>query len=258
MKEDKLLWSPSDDPFVDAIMDKLRLLALTNALKYESRYVLRDPYKSFVNSIIARVKNESKSVIKAGTILYRGRINPVASCKVLDLEGLNAIDLTGYTKEVPPFSAKEMEPPPDDLATPGRINPEGIPYLYCSDDLDTAGSELRPWKGALITIAEIKINKDIEIVDLTVDSQDDIWQIFHEDFSRLFSVQWPHDLKLNYIPSQYFSEQFKANNFRGIKYKSGFNDGGNNFAIFHREDYEIISTYIVETAYVGFIFNIKL
>ena len=93
---------------------------------------------------------------------------------VLDFEGLNAIDLTGYTKEVPPFSAKEMEPPPDDLATPGRINPEGIPYLYCSDDLDTAGSELRPWKGALITIAELKINKDIEIVDLTVDSQDDI------------------------------------------------------------------------------------
>jgi RES domain-containing protein len=233
------LFNLPDDQFVSS----LKLKALTNILKHESRFALREPYRSFVDLIIAKIHREFNSIVPAGTVLYRGR--------------LNALDFHNSEKEVAPFPAGEMGPPPHHLATPGRVNPEGIHYLYCAGELDTAGSELRPWKGARITIAEIKIVKDVPIVDLTMDSQDADWQFFYDDFARTFSLQWPPDLKLNYLPTQFFSEHLKAVGLRGISYKSEFNTGGKNFALFYADNYEIINTYNVETIDVSFCFYRK-
>lgn len=212
-----------------------------NILKHESRFILPEPYKSFVDSVVQKTWEELTSIIPANTILFRGRINP--------------IDFQDRKKEEIPFIPEEMGPPPSRLAKPGRINPEGIAYLYCAGDKDTAGSELRPWKGAHLTIAEVKINNNIAIADLTIECKDEIWDLFFEELSRSFSTQWPPELKLNYLIPQYFSEHFKAAGLRGIKYKSEFNMGGDNYALFYSEDYNIIKTYSLETISVDFIFH---
>lgn len=216
------------------------LRELINILKHESRFVLKEPYKSLVDSIIKMVIEQYTSVLYSDSMLYRARINK--------------IDFSKKKHDETPFPSNEMGHPPEYLAVPGRINPEGIPYLYCSGELDTAAAELRPWKGSFLTIGEVNIKRDINIVDLTLECKDNEWSLFYYDFSEIFSFQWPHELQLNYLITQYFSEQFKANGFRGIKYTSAFNLGGNNYALFHKDDYEINKTYSVETIEIDYCF----
>ena len=128
--------------------------------------------------------------------------------------------------------------------------------LLSEGQVDTAGSELRPWKGAFLTIAEILIDCDLPIVDLSIDCNDNCsaLMVFFDDFTDMFSTQWPPESNLNYLVTQFFSEHFKSEGFRGIKYKSDFNFGGNNYALFFKEDYTINNTYVVETSELNYIF----
>ena len=87
-----------------------------------------------------------------------------------------------------------------------------------------------------------------------MECNDDNWKLFFYDFADMFSMQWPPELKLNYLVTQYFSEHFKSAGFRGIKYKSEFNVGGNNYLLFCKDDYDIIKTYIVETSDISYFF----
>lgn len=221
--------------FID---NSFRLRELADIIKHESRFVIQEPYKSFVDSIIQLIREQFTSVLPNNSILYRARINE--------------INFSNRDKEKIPFPPEEMGPPPHYVASSGRINPEGIPYLYCAEELDTAGSELKPWKGAYLTIGEVELNRNIEIVDLTLECKEDKWQLFFYDFADLFSIQWPPELKLNYLVTQYFSEHFKSMGFRGIKYKSEL--GGNNYSLFFKEDYNIFKTYVVEASEISYFF----
>lgn|SRR3989338_2928396 len=217
-----------------------QLRKMIDIIKYESRFVMQEPYKTFVDSVVRLVCEQFSSTIPAGTKLYRARINKV--------------NFEKREHEKIPFPPSEMGPPPQHLAISGRINPEGIPYFYCAGELDTAGAELRPWKGAYLTIGEVEIKQDITIADLTLECNDDNWELFFYDFADMFSMQWPPELKLNYLVTQYFSEHFKSAGFRGIRYKSEFNVGGNNYSLFYKDDYDIIKTYSVETSDVSYFF----
>jgi len=213
---------------------------LANIIKHESRYIIQEPYKSFVDSIMKILQEQFTSVISAYSKLYRARINE--------------INFEHRDDEKKPFSPEQMGPPPYYIAKSGRINPEGIPYLYCAGEIDTAGAELRPWKGAYLTIGEVEIKRDISIADLTLECEDDSWSLFFYDFADMFSIQWPSELKLNYLVTQYFAEHLKSIGFRGVKYKSDFNNGGNNYSLFYKEDYNIAKTYSVETSEVSYFF----
>lgn len=229
------------DNSINASTDRWwQLHRMIDIIKHESRFVTQEPYKSFVESVVSMVREQLNSIIPAGSILYRARINK--------------IDFEKKEHEKMPFPPSEMGTPPQLLAISGRINPEGIPYLYCAGELDTAGAELRPWKGAYLTIAEVKIQKNIPIADLTLECNDETWQMFLYDFADMFSMQWPPELKLNYLATQYFSEHFKSAGFRGIKYRSEFNVGGNNYALFYTDDYAIDKTYSVETSDISYFF----
>ena len=201
-----------------------------------------EPHRTFIDSVVRIVCDQFGSTIPAGTTLYRARIN--------------RIDFIKREHEKRPFAPSEMGPPSQLLATSGRINPEGIPYLYCAGELDTAGAELRPWKRAYLTIAEVEIHNDIAIEDLTLERgfNETEWSLCFNDLADMFSIQWPPELKLNYLVTQYFSEHFKSAGFRGIKYKSEFNEGGNNYALFYKDDYAITKTYTVSTDHVGYCF----
>lgn len=216
------------------------LKQLIDVIKYESRFIMQEPYKSFIDSIVKMVREQFNSIIPADSKLYRARINKINFEKRED--------------EKIPFIRDKMGTPLQHLTISGRINPEGIPYLYCAGELDTAGAELRPWKGAYLTIGEVEIKRNITIADLTLECKDENWKLFFYDFADMFSMQWPPELKLNYLVTQYFSEHFKSVGFRGIKYKSEFNVGGNNYSLFYKEDYDIIKTYSVETSEISYFF----
>jgi len=64
-----------------------------------------------------------------------------------------------------PFNIGEMNAPPKHLASHGRANPAGIPYLYLGSQPDTAAAEIRPHTGEVACIAEFTI-PNIRAVDL--------------------------------------------------------------------------------------------
>jgi hypothetical protein len=216
---------------------------IIEVIKHENRFKLPEPFKSFIDDVVDIVNNKFCSTIPSGKKLYRAR--------------LNKVNFNEKKQNVTPYLPSEMGTPPEILATSGRINPEGIPYLYCAGDIDTAGSELRPWKGAILTIAELEIQRDIKIVDLTLENEDKTWSAFFYDFTDFFSIQWPQELKMNYLVTQFFSEHFKSSGVRAIKYKSSFNEGGDNYALFNKEDYEIVETYCIEAYGIYYHFSKK-
>lgn len=95
-------WDPLADPW-------WRLQKISEIIKHESRFVTQEPYKSFVDSVVEKVREKLSTTISSGTILYRGRINK--------------IDFERKEHDKDPFSASEMGPPPQHQAISGRINP---------------------------------------------------------------------------------------------------------------------------------------
>lgn len=65
-----------------------------------------------------------------------------------------------------PYPLTEMGAPPGRLASHGRANPPGIPYLYLASTPETAASEIRPHTGEKICVAEFEVCHPIAAVDL--------------------------------------------------------------------------------------------
>ena len=53
------------------------------------------------------------------------------------------------------FQEDDSDAPPNEKCIPGRANPQGIRYLYTSDDINTAISETQPTIGQIISVAKI-------------------------------------------------------------------------------------------------------
>jgi hypothetical protein len=61
-----------------------------------------------------------------------------------------------------PFFEIRMMPSPIAVCH-DRASPRGIAYLYLARTLTTAGSELRPWLGASISISQFRTNRELKI-----------------------------------------------------------------------------------------------
>lgn len=47
----------------------------------------------------------------------------------------------------------------------GRVNPRGIPCLYAASNLETAVAEVRPWLGALVSVAQLSPVRLLRLVN---------------------------------------------------------------------------------------------
>jgi len=145
------------------------------------------------------------------------------------------------------YELLEMGAPPGRLATHGRANPPGIPYLYLTSKPETAASEVRPHTGEKICIAEFKIEGQITAVDLRnpksrvspfiLSDTVSIAQLrndlpFIERLGEeLTRPVLPKGAAIDYIPSQFLCEFIKKRGYDGVVYRSAMSDGFN-FALF--------------------------
>lgn len=148
----------------------------------------------------------------------------------------------------------EMKQPPNDKVTFGRANPDGIPYLYAAETLDTCLTEVRPANGQQVNIVSINPICDFKVIDLRTprknisflslaenDDNFDFKNILKlvnllEDFSRELSLPvLPHRSRLDYIPTQFITEFFKnIGDLKGLVFQSSFGKGFN-VVIFDQE-----------------------
>jgi len=200
-------------------------------LKHDNRYFPQkapsyEHLKALLNFIVAPTESISK-------YLYRARIN---------------IDTEIYKRD-------EMGKPPAKIATAGRANPLGIPYLYVASSLATAIAEIRPHKGDNVTVAKFEVTERLILADLrnprkTISpfelDENGLNQVYLDlDYlchlgEELSKPILPREAQLEYLSAQYLCELIKHCGFDGVIYKSSVGDG-DNFAIFTDD-----KTYCIE------------
>ncbi len=164
------------------------------------------------------------------------------------------------------IEVKDMYMPPPNKTLNGRANPVGIPYLYLSDDIFTACSELKPTIKDIITTGEFIILDDITIIDLRYISPfqftlaDNFGSIV-QDINYLNGLAIdlscpvnPKKADVEYIPAQYLCEFIKNRGWDGVIYKSSFGKGSN-IALFSTKNIKCISTKRLEVKTVNWGFS---
>jgi len=130
-----------------------------------------------------------------------------------------------------------MTPSPSKVKN-GRANPAGIAFWYGATDAETAVAEMRPWKGAIVSVAELQATRNLLLVDCgntqrmvapstTVgESRQErfVWNSIGEAFTRPVD---PERIDIEYVPTQMLADAFKTSGFDGIRYKSHLGDGSN-------------------------------
>ena len=157
------------------------------------------------------------------------------------------------------FSSKRMTP---DVAhsKDSRANSSGIPVLYLASTQQTAVSEVRPWVGSEVSVAQFRVTRKLDAIDLTkghgqfswsnltlrhlIDGEEPdaevreqaVWIDIDNAFSRPVT---PSDEKESYLPTRILAELFQEVGFDALVYRSQFGEGdkvGYNLAVFNLED----------------------
>jgi hypothetical protein len=147
-----------------------------------------------------------------------------------------------------PYLIEEMGAPPKKLATHGRANPAGIPYLYLGSTATTAIAEIRPHTGEHACVASFKTPVELKVVDLRnprksvspfVLGDEDAIGFMRGDIEFLARLGEeltrpvvPQSAAIDYVPSQYLCEFIKKCGYDGVIYKSSVGDGMN-LALFY-------------------------
>ena len=200
------LWYDKDDPPLDlsTLFVEIDLgfdiswESFADYLKKERRFTIEnEELKHFVN-FLPELLSGIEVKVDFGERYYRARLGSVEKTK--------------------PFSKEKMgTPPPEKSMAGGRANPPGIPFLYLANDENTAIAEVRPWKGATVSVASFNTSKEISLVDLTkkfyIDDQfaygEELRNIIedHKILRRLGTELSkpvnPNKTSVEYVPTQY-------------------------------------------------------
>lgn len=141
------------------------------------------------------------------------------------------------------LSISDMRAPPAKIVTAGRANPIGISYLYLAENEPTCIAEVRPSNGCMVSVATFKLKENLRFLDLTEprkrasfltqESENLIDSLIHIDLLEIFAAELskpvlPNRSHLDYIPTQFLCEYFKAVcNFNGLIFNSSFGRGKN-------------------------------
>ncbi|MBV9156286.1 MAG: RES family NAD+ phosphorylase [Acidobacteriaceae bacterium] len=71
--------------------------------------------------------------------------------------------------EIPDAFLPERMKPLRDSSSEGRVNPKGKACLYLATDSNTALAEVRPWRGAHISLGLFKVTRDCALIDFSMD-----------------------------------------------------------------------------------------
>lgn len=158
-----------------------------------------------------------------------------------------------YNEKYSGFEKDGSGAPPQGKASEGRINSEGISYLYLASDTNTAISEVKPVKDCLISVAKFILAKQFNVFDA---SYPDDW-IYKKDeelldklaLSDVFSRP-ANGIRGEYWVTQYISEYIQTLGFDGIKFTSSLT-GEQNLVLFDTMDYEVDETKVYQVVENG-------
>jgi RES domain-containing protein len=150
----------------------------------------------------------------------------------------------------------------------GRANPRGILALYLATTRDTALAEVRPWIGAMISVAQLVTERELNVIDCskyhkpenfldifddqTKSRADGIWMAIDRAFATPVSKE---DEAKDYIPTQVLTDLFKAEGYDGVVYKSLLSDDGYNVALFNLDHAKVANCSLYRLNSIQFKFR---
>lgn len=205
-------------------------MSFAYAVQHTSRFVHDKSVTAFLDTLFETSKHRHRK-ISCDKYVWRAQLGATTQDMVQD-------DVE-YTEPVP-YPAERMKPLPR-MANEGRVNPKGIPCLYVANDKDTAMSEVRPWVASTVSLAQLKLNRDVTLVDFSVEHdrsggpfffeeptpkkrEKAVWAQVDSAFSK--PVTTDHSTA-EYVPTQVISEFFKKKGLDGVVYKSQLGPGFN-------------------------------
>jgi hypothetical protein len=187
-------------------------------------------------------------VVPEGTTLYRARPG--------------FVDEDGQAR---PLRGGEIGAPPPEKAKPGRANGDGEVVLYATDQEATAVAEVRPSRGLLVSVAEVRAARNLRIVDLSKSPPpsnpftDEAPQ-YEEELGALlvaFGDELGRPLRRaddpkDYLPCQKLVRRIRQSGFYdGIRYPSAMAPNGTNIVLFDPTVADIGPSKLVEVVQVG-------
>lgn len=228
-------------------------------VKHSSRYIRSSESNEFLQTLLATSEG-FKERIESGSIFCRAQLG----CRYGDV----------FPHKHSPHPPERMKPRHRE-APAGRANPKGMPCLYLSTKEKTAISEVRPWVGSMVSVAQFKTLRKLVIINFTeskfdphdkkykklefisyerepkpIVRKDIVWTEINEAFSRPII---PNDQVDDYVPTQIIAEFFKDAGFDGIAYASSLGTG-HNLAIFDVDALQIDNCFLYEVNKVDIAF----
>lgn len=241
-----------DDPSKPEFAEWDGYQTFATRVRLDRRFATDRASRDFIATVLATVPARDMNLTE-GQILYRAQIGVDYGHTVVNGEEVG-IEPRG-------FSSERMKPIPA-KATVGRANPAGIAFLYLASAVKTAISEVRPWIGSTLSVAQFRMLRNMRIVNLTlghgqfgfglltldqlegaapVDSETKrraVWTDIDNAFSR--PVTRSEDV-IEYVPTQILAEAFRDHGYDGVVYRSNFGDPGYNVALFDLDSAEAIN-----------------
>jgi hypothetical protein len=149
--------------------------------------------------------------------------------------------------------------PPKNKSVAGRANPQGIPYLYLCNDIETTLYETRVSYLDIVSIGTFQLKgvDELKIVDFTQCQSpfsDDIINMVEFIKGKLLRQRISQDLskpmrrfdsELEYIPTQFICEFVRyITGAQGIQFNSALHQGGVNVVLFSPEYIQCIDEQI--------------
>jgi hypothetical protein len=218
-----------------------KLNSFSETLKHKSIY--KHPLFTSIEELFDRFPPFD---LKQDEIIYRAR--KLKPFEQIDNEN-DPIDFIG-------FGRKDSFVPQKDKVPQNRGNFKGVPCLYASTSANTAIAEIRPYKENEISIAEIKIKKELKLFDLclptdhissyfmhshpfkdvapnNLNDQEANYFNLKDKIACMFAIPYEFTENDEYLPTQYISEYIRnSERFDGIRYTSSLSSDGENIIIF--------------------------
>lgn len=204
--------------------DVWSLVDLKRNLQHINAHELEASFQDRLNELI----EPCEAVVPMGATHFRARIG----YDRIDRDQMSAIN---PTPRYVPYTGDKLGAPPPPLASAGRLNRQGVSYLYVGSSRETAISEIRPHPNHLVSLGQFEAVRDLKVMDFSKPTFLDfpLTDLGLEQFELTSSID--RDLSKPVTPEQraaYISAQFVADlirqrGFDGVLYRSSVSVGTN-------------------------------
>jgi hypothetical protein len=215
---------------VAAFQSPLDYWAFSDAVRYQRRFFHDRHVHAFLRAVTASAKRRV-TVLQAGTELWRAQLGHAFESREDD---------KGRSEDVPvPFKPERMKPLIFS-ASEGRVNPRGIPCLYSASDKVTAVSEVRPWLGAIVSLARMRTARALKLIHCSGNFESEPTRRFQDlppeeteeviwsDIGQAFSQPVSPDVGVaEYAATQILAAHIHRVGYDGVVYASSLGPGSN-------------------------------